>query len=74
MYADDTLIHCGEKHTNLIENNLNTDILNLTNWLRVNKLIINPQKTEIMLIGTAQNFEGPMILFRFIYSARKSNK
>ena len=65
MYADDTIIYYGDKNTNLIENKLNSDLLNLTKWLQVNKLILNPQKTEVMLIGTAQKLKksNPLDIF-----------
>ena len=57
MYADDTLIYCGDKNTELIENRLNLDVRNMTKWLQANKLILNPQKTEVMLLGTAQKLK-----------------
>ena len=30
----------------------------MSKWLQANKLILNPQKTEVMLIGTAQKLKS----------------
>ena len=51
MYADDT-------HTTIASNEIKElirmtkkELLNISDWLRVNKLSANPKKTEFMVIG-----------------------
>ena len=51
IYADDT-------HTTIVSNNIEKlvsdaqqELLNLSEWMRINKLSPNPQKTEYMVIG-----------------------
>ena len=51
MYVDDT-------HTKIASNDIaelmrttKKELLNISDWLRVNKLSANPQKTEFMVIG-----------------------
>ena len=39
-----------------IERNLNADLKIISQWLENNGLVINPTKTEFMLIGTHQKF------------------
>ena len=50
MSADDT-------HTKIVSNDIaqlmrtTKELLNISDWLRVNKLSASPQKTEFMVIG-----------------------
>jgi hypothetical protein len=45
---------CGATTTGEIEEKLETDLHNIHNWLLTNKLTLNAQKTEYMLIGSRQ--------------------
>ena len=49
MYADDTNIFYSGKSLTDIENSLNSDLTTLSNWLSVNKLSLNLNKTHSML-------------------------
>ena len=51
MYADDT--HTTIASTDIAEliRMTKKELLNISHWLRVNKLSANPQKTEFMVIG-----------------------
>ena len=53
MYADDT--HVTITHNNLenLLENAPRELLNISEWMRINKLTANPKKTEYMLIGHA---------------------
>ena len=54
MFADDTNLSChGESPTD-IESKLNIDLDNVLKWLTANKLTLNEEKTEFMLIGSRQ--------------------
>ena len=56
MYADDTLLTYADNDMSKIhvELNLNQDLVNVCEWLIVNKLTLNKSKTEFMLIGSRQ--------------------
>ena len=59
MYADDTSLSNKGKTIEDIENKLLCklipDLSRICSWLQVNKLNLNPIKTEFMIIGTRQN-------------------
>ena len=54
MYADDTHLTYADNDISKIELNLNQDLVNVSEWLIVNKLTLNKSKTEFMLIGSRQ--------------------
>ena len=54
MYADDTNLSFAGNNVLDIEQNLNQDLENVTEWLMANKLTLNQSKTEFMLIGSRQ--------------------
>ena len=54
LSADDTNISCqGDSYTD-IEQLLNIDLENVHKWLTVNKLTLNMEKTECIIIGSKQ--------------------
>ena len=54
LFADDTNLSVHGVTTEEIEEKLETDLNNVHNWLLINKLTLNVQKTEYMLIGSRQ--------------------
>ena len=52
MFADDTNISCCGGSSVEIEQKLNTDFENVHKWLISNKLTLNVEKTEYMIIGS----------------------
>ena len=53
LYADDTLIYVTSKSVNEIQAQLTmSDLTNALSWLHANFLILNREKTKIMLVGT----------------------
>ena len=54
MFADDTNLSCQGKSSAEIEKKINTDLENVHKWLIANKLTLNQEKTECMLIGSRQ--------------------
>ena len=55
-YADDSVLFTSAKNISIIQDNLNKDIKNLSNWFCDNELVINLKKgkTECMLFGTGK--------------------
>ena len=52
MFADDTQIATSNSDINVILENLNTDLINVSTWMSANKLTLNNKKTEFMVIGS----------------------
>ena len=51
MYAEDTNLTTQGTSLNSLYNKVNRDIVNISNWLRANKLSLNSAKTELMCIA-----------------------
>lgn len=49
LYADDTTIYAYNKSANVIVDQLNYDLSNLSHWCAENKLCINPTKTHFVI-------------------------
>ena len=58
MFADDTNITISAKNAEDLEEKLNNELNNVHNWLLANKLTVNVDKTEYMLIGSRQRLAG----------------
>ena len=52
LYADDTVLYCSNTSIKSIELALNSDLVNLYNWMCQNKLSVNCNKTVCMLLGS----------------------
>ena len=52
LYADDTVLYFSHKDPSHIENVLNNNLKQVYDWMCVNKLSLNPSKTESFLIGS----------------------
>lgn len=57
MFADDTLIYICGKNLNELTNKLNSDLNKLFQWLCINKLKLNIDKTKTMILGKKVNTE-----------------
>ena len=57
MFADDTNLSCHGKSSSKVENMINTDLENVHKWLIPNKLTLNEEKTECMLVGCRQRLQ-----------------
>ena len=51
MFADDTNITISAETAEDLEEKLNNELNNVHNWLLANKLTVNVDKSEYMLIG-----------------------
>ena len=54
MFADDTNLTTSGKSIKDIQNQLNSDLENIHTWLLTNKLTLNKEKTEYMIISSRQ--------------------
>ena len=52
MFADDTQITTSNSDISVILENLNADLLNVSTWMSANKLTLNNNKAEFMVIGS----------------------
>ena len=57
MFADDTQIGTASKDFNSITETLNNDLANVSEWMAANKLSLNKEKTEFMIIGSHHNIK-----------------
>ena len=57
MFADDTNLSCQGKSSSEVENMINTDLENVHKWLIANKLTLNEEKTECMLVDSRQGLQ-----------------
>jgi len=53
MYADDTTLSVSGNDAQDISHKLTSDLESIMKWLNVNDLVLNTDKTNVMLIGTA---------------------
>ena len=51
MYADDTHVTVTSDSIEELFESAREEMMNISEWMRINKLSINPQKTEYMIIG-----------------------
>ena len=63
MYADDTSVTCSAEDIDELCNDLRTEVDNIAEWLRQNKLSLNTDKTEYMVVGhkrQTNRIQGPL--------------
>ena len=58
MFADDTNRTISAKNAEDLEEKLSNELNNVHNWLLANKLTVNVDKSEYMLIGSRQRLAG----------------
>ena len=63
MFADDTTLHTQGKEKRQIETNLQNSLNDVSKWCQENSMLIHPDKTKSMLIGTRQKLQlSPLTL------------
>ena len=55
MYADDTMISYSSKTLDELHMVLNAELVVIKKWLQGNKLSLNIDKTQAMIVGSMQN-------------------
>ena len=76
MYEDDTVIYVGDKDAIKIEQCLNEDLRNISDYYRKNEMIIinlNKVKTAVMLFGYAQRLKTHGKLLQVVYQGHTIN-
>ncbi len=63
LFADDTTLTATGLNTDEVQTKLNYDLVNVNQWLKVNKLTLNEEKTEFMIIGSRQRVPSFIYLF-----------
>ena len=51
LFADDTNLFSSGKYSKVIENHINDELSNISEWLKVNKLSLNINKTHYMIFS-----------------------
>ena len=54
-FADDNILFCGGKNLDLVFFNLNSDLSNVMDWLKINYLKANPGKFQFIVLGANKN-------------------
>ena len=57
LFADDTCIFHSNRNYRKLEDEINTSMDNITNWLKANKLMINVKKSNVIVfrVGNSQS-------------------
>ena len=58
MFADDTQLDRSSSDVNIVTNALDNDLKNVSVWLSTNKLSLNTERTEYMIIGSHQRLRS----------------
>ena len=57
-YADDTKLHLSHKDPQAVEDGINLDLINTTQWFQQNGMIANPDKYQALVLGnTGYDFD-----------------
>ena len=57
MYADETKVMCATFSILELCEVINTDLVNISEWMRTDKLSLNGSKSEVMVIGNAKKLK-----------------
>ena len=58
MFADDTELHYCHSHLQRVEEILQNELEQVSNWMTVNRLKLNVDKSLCMLVGSCQRVSG----------------
>ena len=59
LFADDTAILFSDKDISSKVDLMNTELKEVTNWFKTNKLSVNASKTSFMIMGTTHQTSKP---------------
>ena len=57
-YADDSTIVCHSKDSNELEINVQSALSDASQWLQSNRLVVNPNKSNFLIIGNPSRTDG----------------
>ena len=55
LFANDTNLTLSHSNVSTLQQNINNELVNVSNWFKLNKLSIKFHKTELMVVTTKQN-------------------
>ena len=55
LFADDTNLTLSHSYVSTLQQNINNELVNVSNWFKLNKLSIYFNKIEFMIVTTKQN-------------------
>ena len=55
LFADDTNLTLSHSNVSTLQQNINDELVNVSNWFKLNKLSINFNETEFTVVTTKQN-------------------
>lgn len=77
MYADDTTIHSINKSVEIVQKNLQACLSNLEKWCKFNGMLLNTDKTKVLLIATPHKkarLQNPSLFLTFKEIPLKTSK
>ena len=58
LYADDTVIYYSSSMISDVESKLNADLANITDWFNSNRLTLNFEKSNFLLLGSSRKLKS----------------
>ena len=58
MYADDTSVTCSAEDIDTLCDELRTELTSISDWMRQNKLSLNANKSEFLIVGHKRQLNG----------------
>ena len=72
LFADDATLHTSDKNINKINSRLQHGLEDVSNWCQMNSMVINPTKSECMVVTTRQKRQlKPLTLNLSLYNQSK---
>ena len=59
LFADDTNLLYADKNLKTLEETVNNELANVSNWLNANKLTLNAKKSNFVIFRPHQTVNGP---------------
>ena len=66
LFADDGTLHAADKNINMVNVELQLALNQVTEWCSLNDMIMNPSKTESMVITTRQKHQLDPLLLKLV--------
>ena len=57
LYADDTILVHHDPNSDVFQSRLNSELDQISNWLKTNKLTLNADKSKYMIFGSKRKFK-----------------
>jgi hypothetical protein len=61
LFADDTTVYLSDKNVDVLYDTMNTELQEVSNWFKCNKLSLNASKTNLMLLGSTYKTKNTKI-------------